>query len=64
MSAHFVMADRSDAAQLMREAVEQASRLASPGDVIMLNPACASWDMFASFEERGRMFKESVHNLN
>ncbi len=59
-----VMADKSDAAQLMREAVEQASHLASPGDVIMLSPACASWDMFTSFEERGRMFKESVHNLN
>lgn len=47
----------------IRKAVEAAAALAQPGDVVMLNPACASWDMFASFEERGRMFKESVHNL-
>jgi len=47
----------------LREAVAHARSLAAPGDVVMLNPACASWDMFPSFEERGRMFKESVHNL-
>jgi UDP-N-acetylmuramoylalanine--D-glutamate ligase len=48
---------------VIREAVRRASALAEPGDVVMLNPACASWDMFSSYEERGRMFKESVHNL-
>jgi len=48
---------------VIREAVKRAYALAQPGDVVMLNPACASWDMFASYEERGRMFKESVHNL-
>jgi UDP-N-acetylmuramoylalanine--D-glutamate ligase len=48
---------------VIREAVRRASALARPGDVVMLNPACASWDMFSSYEERGRMFKESVHNL-
>src|SRR5690606_22661383 len=52
-----------DAEAMLRQAVERAAAIASPGDVVMLNPACASWDMFPSFEERGRMFKESVHNL-
>lgn len=52
-----------DAEAMLRQAVERAASIASPGDVVMLNPACASWDMFPSFEERGRMFKESVHNL-
>jgi len=55
--------DTVDAASAISEAVERAAALAVPGDVVMLNPACASWDMFPSFEERGRMFKESVHNL-
>ncbi|MEB3100631.1 UDP-N-acetylmuramoyl-L-alanine--D-glutamate ligase [Ferviditalea candida] len=45
------------------EAVRAAYTFAQPGDVILFSPSCASWDMFASYEERGRMFKESVHNL-
>jgi UDP-N-acetylmuramoylalanine--D-glutamate ligase len=42
------------------DAVAQARQQARPGDVVMLSPACASWDSFNSFEERGRKFKELI----
>ncbi|OEF99525.1 UDP-N-acetylmuramoylalanine--D-glutamate ligase [Vulcanibacillus modesticaldus] len=45
----------------VNEAVKSAYSLANNGDIVLLSPACASWDMFTSFEERGRMFKEAVH---
>ncbi len=45
------------------EAVQQAAALAESGDIVLLSPAAASWDMFASFEDRGRIFKEAVHML-
>ena len=45
------------------EAVLQANKLAESGDIILLSPACASWDMYSSFEERGSIFKDTVHKL-
>jgi UDP-N-acetylmuramoylalanine--D-glutamate ligase len=47
----------------MREAVIRAFAAASPGDTVLLAPACASFDMFQSFEHRGRVFKDEVSNL-
>jgi len=45
------------------EAVLSARELAQPGEVVLLSPACASFDMFESFEERGNLFKELVRKL-
>ena len=47
----------------MQACVEEAFRIAEPGDTVLLSPACASWDMYSSFEERGRDFKDCVKNL-
>jgi len=50
-------------AQSMEEAVSRASAIATEGDVVILSPACASFDMFPSFEERGEAFRNAVHRL-
>ncbi|MCL1805028.1 MAG: UDP-N-acetylmuramoyl-L-alanine--D-glutamate ligase [Clostridiales bacterium] len=47
----------------LEEAVAVCQSLARPGDMILLSPACASLDMFSNFEERGKVFKESVKSL-
>lgn len=47
----------------MDEAVKTAFRLAEKGDTVLLSPACASFDLFESYEDRGRKFKQSVRNL-
>ncbi|MBQ2807797.1 MAG: UDP-N-acetylmuramoyl-L-alanine--D-glutamate ligase [Bacteroidaceae bacterium] len=47
----------------MQECVEQAYRIARSGETVLLSPCCASFDLFKSYEERGRMFKECVCRL-
>ncbi|XID95325.1 UDP-N-acetylmuramoyl-L-alanine--D-glutamate ligase [Paenibacillaceae bacterium WGS1546] len=52
-----------DAETTLRRAVAEAAAMAEPGDIVLLSPACASWDMFPSYEVRGRIFKQSAHTL-
>ena len=47
----------------METAVKTAYHLADEGDTVLLSPACASFDLFKNYEERGRLFKEAVRNL-
>ena len=44
----------------LKNAILKAQKLAQPGDIVLLSPACASWDMFKDFEDRGRQFKALV----
>lgn len=48
----------------LNEAVQAASKAAAAGDVVLLSPACASWDMFDNYEQRGDLFCELVKQLN
>ena len=50
-------------ADTLEQAVKRSAELTSEGDAVLLSPACASWDMFDSYEQRGRLFKEYVRNL-
>lgn len=50
-------------ASSMSEAVKKAHELAEEGDIVLLSPACASFDLFQNYEDRGRQFKQSVHSL-
>ena len=50
-------------AETYPEVVRAARAAAAPGDIVLLAPACTSWDMFRDFEERGRVFKREVRRL-
>jgi UDP-N-acetylmuramoylalanine--D-glutamate ligase len=58
-----VIEPEASARATLERAVREAGALAEPGDAVLLSPACASWDMFPSYEERGRIFKEAAHIL-
>ncbi len=47
----------------MSEAVKIAEKIAEKGDTVLLSPCCASFDLFENYEDRGRQFKNAVHNL-
>ena len=47
----------------LEEVINSASKEARSGDVVLLSPACASFDMFDNYEHRGKVFKEAVNNL-
>tara|TARA_B110000971_G_scaffold221923_1_gene271554 strand:- start:5543 stop:6859 length:1317 start_codon:yes stop_codon:yes gene_type:complete len=50
-------------ANTMRSAVKMAYKLANKGDAVLLSPACASFDLFANYEDRGRQFKKQIRLL-
>jgi UDP-N-acetylmuramoylalanine--D-glutamate ligase len=50
-------------AETLAKAVDLAARTASEGDAVLLSPACASYDMFTNYEQRGRQFRELVEQL-
>ncbi len=53
----------TERARTMEDAVQRAAQLAEEGDVVLLSPACASYDMYRNFEERGRHFKDCVRKV-
>jgi UDP-N-acetylmuramoylalanine--D-glutamate ligase len=50
-------------AETLDNAIRRAHAVAQPGDIVLLAPACASFDQFQSYNHRGRVFKEAVHSL-
>lgn len=55
--------DQIHMVQDVKEAVHSAFHIAETGDIVLLSPACASWDQYTSFEQRGSIFKQAVHSL-
>jgi UDP-N-acetylmuramoylalanine--D-glutamate ligase len=50
-------------ASSMKEAVTKAYRMGEKGDAVLLSPACASFDLFKNYEDRGEQYKECVREL-
>ena len=63
IESHIQGAAEIEHAETLENALRRASESAAAGDVILLAPACASFDQFQSYEHRGRVFKETVHSL-
>ena len=53
-----------DDSEMLSAAVRRAARIAQPGDVVLLSPACASFDQFRDFEARGEAFAAAVAALD
>ncbi|MBP3269455.1 MAG: UDP-N-acetylmuramoyl-L-alanine--D-glutamate ligase [Bacteroidales bacterium] len=58
-----VGADKFVETRSAEDAVKEAGKFAESGDVVLLSPCCASFDLFTSYEDRGRKFKEAVRML-
>ncbi|MCJ8319652.1 MAG: UDP-N-acetylmuramoyl-L-alanine--D-glutamate ligase [Colwellia sp.] len=57
------LSDNTIEVSTLKQAIEVANRLASPNDIVLLSPACASFDMFENFAERGQVFIDVVQKL-
>lgn len=60
---HFLTKKKIYLVNTMEEAVLRAREISEPGDVVLLSPACKSFDMFENFEHRGNVFKQNVNSL-
>ncbi|MEW5798904.1 MAG: UDP-N-acetylmuramoyl-L-alanine--D-glutamate ligase [Bacteroidota bacterium] len=58
------MGDAIPNVESMKKTIETATRLADKGDVVLLSPACTSFDWFVDYEERGKIFKQLVYQLS
>ena len=56
--------DRISTPDTLREAVYTASEMAESGDIVLFSPACASFDMFRNYEERGKKFKLIIKEIS
>ncbi|MBU0483531.1 MAG: UDP-N-acetylmuramoyl-L-alanine--D-glutamate ligase [Proteobacteria bacterium] len=63
MADYFAKDTQTEACHSLPEAVCRASVIAEPGDVVLLSPACASFDMFTSYSQRGDVFRSAVMKL-
>jgi len=63
IESHIQGAAEIDHSETLENAVQRASASAVAGDIVLLAPACASFDQFQNYEQRGSVFKEAVHSL-
>jgi UDP-N-acetylmuramoylalanine--D-glutamate ligase len=64
IESHIQAAAEIDHAETLETAVQRAAAAAKPGDIVLLAPACSSFDQFQNYEHRGQVFKEAVRSLS